>query len=162
MQQQTTNPCPSSQPGAQPPSNANDSSDGLKNWDSSKSPPGSVTVTAPNGNTFPAPPYANFQAAYNSGVQDARLLWPADWFAFHSDFGHWGTYDYQRVGSTFISAYVPAANYAVGIGMQGAGFTRSGMVPFINHFITVRQTAEYWMLQGWDAAASGACGKPKS
>jgi len=151
------NTCPSAQPGAKAPSNAHDSSNGITSINTSKSPPGSVTVTAPNGNQFQAPGYANFQNAYQSGAQDG---WNP--FALDSDFGHWGTYDYQRVGSTVISEYTYASNYAVGVGLNGAGIPRWAMVPLIDPFIHVNPSAAVAMTQGWNAAASGACAKPGS
>ena len=118
-------------------------------------PPGSVTVTAPNGTQFPAPGYANFQAAYQSGANDG--LNPV---ALDTDFGHWGTYDFQRNGNTFIGAYTYASNYAVGIGLNGAGLPRWLVVPTARTYAHVTPAAAGAMQQGWDAAASGACTAP--
>ena len=121
-------PCPSSQPNAMVPANAHDSSQKITNWNKAASPAGSVTVTTPSGTTFQAPNYANFQAAYASGAKDGPNP-----FALDSDFGHGGTYDYQRVGNTFISAYTYASNYAVGIGINGAGIPQWAMVPLLRN-----------------------------
>ena len=148
--------CPSAVNGATAPANAHDSSHQIQSVDHGV-PSDSRTVVAPNGHVFDAPNYANFKAAYQSGVGDG--LNP---FALNADFGHWGTYDYQRVGSTFISAYTYASNYAVGIGLNGAGVSRWLMVPLIDPFIYVNPAAAAAMTQGWNAAASGACAKPGS
>jgi hypothetical protein len=147
------NPCPTGIAGASAPAGAQNSSSGITNWDHSNPPPNSYVVTAPNGQTFYAPNYANFQAAYASGAQDG--LSPG---ALSTDFGHWGTYDFQRNGNTFIGAYTPASNYAVGIGLNGAGFPSWGVVPFASLYAHVSPDAAAWQAQGWSAAAS--CGKP--
>lgn len=80
--------------------------------------------------------------------------------ALDMDFGHWGTYDYQRVGNTFIGAYTYASNYAVGIGLNGVGLPRWAVVPTASTYAHVTPAAAGAMLQGWDAAASGACTAP--
>jgi hypothetical protein len=82
-----------------------------------------VTVTAPDGTLFPAPAWADFKNAFSAGAADGY-----NWFSQNSDFGHWGTYDFQRNGGTFVDAYKSAANYAVGVGLKGAGYSRQDAI----------------------------------
>jgi len=117
-------------------------------------------VTAPDGSRFPAPAWANFQAAYRAGAADGR-----NWLAQISDFGHWGAFDFQRNGSTEIHAYIHAANYAVGIGLAAAGYTRQEAIGHAGFFAgwfgnsAAQAQASIWQGLGWDAGNSGACGR---
>jgi hypothetical protein len=66
-------------------------------------PSDAVKYTTPDGQTFWAPPGADFGAATAAG--QANGLNP---FAANQAIGQFGTFDYQRSGDTFISAYTPA------------------------------------------------------
>ena len=80
--------------------------------------------------------------------------------------GHWGAYDLQRNGSTFVSAYTSASNYAVGIGLNAAGYSRQDAIDHASLFTRALGSnvgdpnLGLWQGRGWDAANSGACKKP--
>jgi len=94
-----------------------------------------VVVTRPDGTTIDdpksptkklmAPPHANFQEVYAAGEKIAN--WPL--FQQREEarplLEQYGTYDFQRDKTTnsFFDEYVPAANYAIGVYMAGAGYS---------------------------------------
>ncbi len=67
-----------------------------------------------------APPRANFREVYAAGT---KVTTP---FQIDSAIGHFGRFDFQRdkATNTFYPAYTNASNYAVGVFMAGAGYTR--------------------------------------
>jgi len=78
--------------------------------------------------------------------------------------GHGGIFDYQRSGNTFYGSYTYASNYAVGIVMNGAGYSLNSTVFIASRFANMfssnagaPQQAAAWK-NGWNAAMSGACG----
>jgi hypothetical protein len=75
--------------------------------------------TSPNGKLM-APPRANFREVYAEGTQKPTV------FQINEDIGHFGRFDYQRdkASNTFYPAYKHASNYAAGVLMAGAGYTR--------------------------------------
>ena len=87
-------------------------------------------------------------------------------FAVNSAIGHYGTYDFQRnaANNTFTGAYTDASNYAVGVYMQGAGYSLSQTIAigqFFGHSMSSnagdpRQQA-FWEA-GWNAANAGLSG----
>lgn len=113
---------------------------------------------APNGHLFPAPAWADFHEAYVAGS-----LAGSNWFTQNIYFGHWGMFDFQRSGSTFINAYQPAASYAVGVGMFAAGYSRQDAIDHVALFAGFMSSNSgdaapaYFQGLGWDAGASGAC-----
>lgn len=58
-----------------------------------------------------------------------------------------------------------ASNYAVGIGLNGYGLSRQGAIDYANSFASLfsrnagSPAQAAWWGRGWDAAASGACGR---
>jgi len=152
--------CPSAvNPAAEPPNRQNDQN-GIKNHDHRNPPPGSVEVTAPDGTRFWAPAWADFKLTYVSGQ-----LMGHNWFSQNLALGHWGTSDFQRNGSTFIHAYTNASNYAVGIGLYAAGYSRQGAIDHAATFTFFKGSnvgdpnLALWQGRGWDAAQSGACAR---
>lgn len=118
-------------------------------------------MTALDGTKIPAPPWANLQNALKDGASDGY-----NWLNQDADFGHWGTYDYQRNGSIFINAYTPISNYAVGIGLYGAGYSRQDAINHAALFANFKSgnsgdpAQAQWQGRGWDTANSGACNPP--
>jgi len=49
-----------------------------------------------------------------------------DWSSLWRDFGHWGTFDFQRNGDTEVHGFIDAGNYGVCVGLSGAGYTLAG------------------------------------
>ena len=157
---QRGDPCPSALPGSWDPAGRHNSSKGITQHDHGV-PADAQVYTAPDGKPFFAPPWADFKAAYDSGVLDG-----GNWLSQWDDFGYWGTYDFQRDGDTLHHAYIPAANYAVGIGLHGMGYSRQEA---LDHATLVKRwgsgnagapDAADWQARGWDAAESGACTRP--
>ncbi len=77
--------------------------------------------------------------------------------------GHFGTFDFQRQESKklFVSDYVNASNFAVGIYMKGAGFSL-GMTKFIAGLFAHAASSNAgspeqsaWWTNGWYAADLG-------
>lgn len=86
-------------------------------------PSDAVLYKAPNGETFYAPPTANFQAEWAAGKANGM----SNIGGMNRDIGQGGVYDYQRSGGNFYSAYTNASNYGVGVYMNGAGYSEGEM-----------------------------------
>jgi RHS repeat-associated protein len=124
-------------------------------------PTGACACHTSSGTPFFVPPGANFSAVQAAG-QSAGL----NPFAVNSAIGHYGTYDFQRnaANNTFTGAYTDASNYAVGVYMQGAGYSLSQTIAigqFFGHSMSSnagdpRQQA-FWEA-GWNAANAGLSG----
>jgi RHS repeat-associated protein len=125
--------------------------------------PNSITVTAPNGRTFAAPPRADFVAVYDYGRSVGSRSGTFEALAFAHYYG--SMFDFQRIGNRFYGSYAYAANYAIGIDFQGAG--RS-----LNEALAVARgvkntlsggrghpNAVEAIQQGYRAAKSGACNR---
>jgi hypothetical protein len=131
------------------------------NHDHNLPPTGSRLIVTSDGFRAYAPTWASLQQAYSDGVADGF-----DWLAQNSDFGHWGTHDYQRNGSTFINGWTNASNLAVGIGTNGMGYSRRGAIDHVELFASFGSSNDQdpnqalWQLIGWDVAQSGACNGP--
>jgi hypothetical protein len=74
-----------------------------------------------------------------------------------------GTYDFQRDAphEKFYDHYVPAANYAVGVYMAGAGYSLEDTRAFAKLY-ALRHSSNYdaqdqlsWMERGWTDAVRG-------
>ncbi len=125
--------------------------------------PGSQTVTAPDGTQFSAPPYADFKGAYAYGQSLAPIPTPLDAMGIKVGVGYGGIFDFQRSGNSFYGNYTYASNYAVGILMNGAhyslGATKSIAAGFGSaNSRQISNSAPQAWTNGWNAAASGACG----
>jgi hypothetical protein len=92
-------------------------------------PPNAQTCTG-MGKQFYAPPQFNLSNVTAAGQAGGRF----NLSAMNSAVGHFGTFDYQRVGTpssfTFYSGYTPVSNIDVGAYLYGAGFSQSqaGMI----------------------------------
>jgi hypothetical protein len=89
-------------------------------------------------------------------------------FKVNSSVGHYGSYDFQRNGgkgkcpvNIFYPAYTDASNYAVGVYMNGAGYsfgqTTAIAGGFANLFSSNAGSArqQQWWANGFNAAQSG-------
>jgi RHS repeat-associated protein len=129
-------------------------------------PSGSVQYTSPSGTTFWVPPNANWCEEY-ADAQASRYRNP---IAIPMALAQGGTYDYQRDPVKHMS-YQPlqqAANYSVGVYMQGYGFSRSRTIDIALKFAKYKasnyspqqiEVWKQWWGAGWDAAKSGAYSK---
>ncbi len=126
-------------------------------------PAGSISVTAPDGTVFNAPGYADFAGAYAYGRSLRSIPFGLDAFGLQVAVGHGGMYDFQRAGQTFIRPYIYASNYAVGIVLNGAGYSRANAIRIAGGYAAVgsSNTGDPAQLSawnnGWNAAASGSC-----
>lgn len=127
-------------------------------------PADAVLYTAPDGQQFYAPPEADWAAIYEAsttnGVYKADGL---DWDRGKSDIGHFGRFDFQRKivdgeGWYFIHPYENASNFAVGIYMNGAGFSLSGTIVVGKGFAVMNSSnfnsdlQTIWWTNGWNYA----------
>jgi RHS repeat-associated protein len=127
-------------------------------------PADAISVTGPDGRSFNAPPYADFAAAYAYGRSiGANNPFGMNSFAVQVALGHGGMYDFQRDGQVFTPAYTFASNYAVGVVMNGAGYSLEATFRIAGGFARSNSSnagdpaqASAWT-NGWNAAASGAC-----
>jgi hypothetical protein len=80
-----------------------------------------------------------------------------------SNIGHFGRFDFQRDGDTFIHPYSDASNYAVGVYMAGAGYTWNETYMIANSFAQTMssnagaQAQQAWWQKGWDDATARTC-----
>jgi hypothetical protein len=126
-------------------------------------PPGSSTVTAPNGTTFFAPPNADFVAVYQYG-QSLQLFGGTD-FGLYFAHNYGGLFDFQRGNNLFNGNFSYAANYAIGIDVAGAG----GSLAYAQSLATLNKyigsngmgfaQAPDAIAQGYAAARNGSCGR---
>jgi hypothetical protein len=128
-----------------------------------------VVVTRPDGTPIDdpksptgklmAPPRANFREVYAAGTQNPTL------FQINEDVGHFGRFDYRRdkASDTSFPAYKHASNYAAGVLMAGAGYTREQTHDisekfaylFSSNYETDKEERQYWTNRGWDDAHGG-------
>ncbi|MDD0815433.1 hypothetical protein PSQ39_12420 [Curvibacter sp. HBC28] len=113
------------------------------------------------GETFAVPRGTDFNAIKAAG--DGHWLDPTE---INRKIGQGGIYDLQRDGThnQFFTAYTPAANFAVGVYMQGAGHSLPatsflGVVyaAIKSNNFSVAQTGVWlkWWGMGWASAAYG-------
>jgi hypothetical protein len=126
-------------------------------------PPDAMSYAAPNGHSFPAPPTADFVSVYNYGRTLSNTTFPLDGAYLDLASGQGGIFDFQRGNNEFNSNYIYAANYAIGILMNGAGHSPllgSGIVAAYKALIAKGRgsaVAREAVQQGYSVAASGAC-----
>ncbi len=121
-------------------------------------PPNSQTFTAPDGQTFLAPAGTDFRKIYEAGQTNGT-------WGIKAAVGHYGTYDFQRNGgageldaNTFYPAYENASNYAVGVYMNGAGYSLGETHDIAEIYAMMRSlnfgsaAQAQWQTKGWNAA----------
>ena len=116
-------------------------------------PKDAVEITSGDRVKFLAPPKANFKAVFAAGQINGL-------FGAGPAVGHSGTFDFQRDGTTFYSAYTNASNYAVGVYLAGAGYTLGETVFIAATFARAHSSnagspsqAECWK-RGWNDATT--------
>jgi hypothetical protein len=113
-----------------------------------------------------APPKANFQEIYAAGQKELVHNWYTDFTPAKRALEHGGTYDFQRdkATNTFIDAYIPAANYAVGVYMAGGGYGLHEMLAIAEGYSIWRGSknrydyyseGRKWARRGWEDAQQG-------
>ncbi|MGH6813131.1 MAG: hypothetical protein ACREDM_12615, partial [Methylocella sp.] len=132
-------------------------------------PKDAVVVKRPDGTTIDdpysttnqlvAPSRANFHDVYVAGT---RVTNP---FQINAYVGHYGQYDYQRdkASNTYYPEYKHSSNYAVGVFMAGAGYTRERTSDisetfayfYSRNYKTDMAERKYWTYRGWDDAHDG-------
>jgi len=108
---------------------------------------------------FDAPPHADFEIVYLTGLANGM----ADLWAAHKAIAQFGDFDFQRDGATnvFYRCYTHASNYAVGVYMNAAGYTKEQMMLVGKMYALVKsnnagsEEQEYWWRKGWDDANAG-------
>lgn len=138
-------------------------------------PKDAVVVTRPDGTTIDdpksptkklmAPPRANFQEVYAAGQQLAPNHFWEDVVPAYEALHHFGTYDFQRDKDTniFFDEYVPAANYAIGVYMAGAGYTLEETYAIAEGYALLFSSNRFdywsrgrpWVERGWEDAHQG-------
>ena len=122
-------------------------------------PKNACTCQTSSGNPFSVPPGTNFGDVQSAGQAGGRF----NPFAMGSAVGHFGAYDFQRsyVNNQFTGAYTDASNYAVGVYLQGAGYSLDQALAIASFFANSmssnagdpRQQA-FWV-EGWNDASNG-------
>ncbi|ACK51172.1 hypothetical protein Msil_2238 [Methylocella silvestris BL2] len=118
-----------------------------------------IDYDSPTGKLM-APPHANFNEVYTAGKRSKNIL------EINDAIGHYGKFDFQRDGErrTYYVAYKHASNYAVGVYMAGAGFSREETINISENFSYYyssnyekdRFERKYWTSRGWNDAHFGA------
>lgn len=137
-------------------------------------PPDAIEYITPDCRTFYAPPQANFGDIYAAGRLQSASFWnlidPESFNPLIADYyiGHWGIFDYQRSGSTFISAYTNVSNYDVGIFMNAAGFSLDETLEIGQLFAgsmssnAGSSSQKLWWMEGWNAGQDQTFATPSS
>lgn len=124
-------------------------------------PPGSLRFLSPDGTAFYGPANTNFgliwlagEIAKNNGEANIKAV-------IGHALGQGGTFDLQRSGANFYVKYTNAANFAVGVYMNGAGHSwlatlSAGTYYSMRHSSNGASAIQrYWWRQGWVAAETG-------
>jgi hypothetical protein len=122
-------------------------------------PPDAVHYIRGDDDEFYAPPHADFKVVYKTGVNDGL----ANYKAANKAIAQGSAFDYQRdiVNKIFHSCYTDASNYAVGVYMQGAGYSKSEML-IIGLWYALNNSKNagslhqiHWWFKGWNDAKNG-------
>ena len=119
-------------------------------------PDDAISLTAGDGTSFYAPPYADFSKVYAAG----QANWQNPFVAISAIWVN-GTYDFQRDNGNFYSAYTNASNYAVGVYMAGAGYSYDATISIGTFLANIyssnpdRKTQQVWWTRGWKDATDG-------
>jgi hypothetical protein len=127
-------------------------------------PPDGVPIADPkSGKPLVAPPNADFRQVYAAGQAIAASPLAEQYRQARAAVAQEGIYDFQRDVSNklFYSAYTPAANYAVGVYMAGAGYSLSETLSIAKLYAFEHssnysiQDRDDWITRGWTDAHSG-------
>ena len=121
------------------------------------SPKDAVELKSGDGAKFLAPPKADFNQVFAAGRAKGSSL-----LSGIAAIGHFGTFDFQRDGDNFYTAYADASNYAVGVYMAGAGYSLKNTI-FIGKFFARAfssnagvKAQEDWWTRGWNDASTNS------
>jgi hypothetical protein len=128
-------------------------------------PPDGIPVADEDSSTktLMAPPHADLRSVYSAGRAIASLPIAEQYGRIRAAIGQQGTYDFQRdvPNLKFYDAYTPAANYAVGVYMAGAGYSLD-TTRMLAKLYALRHSSNYntqdqleWIKRGWTDAESG-------
>jgi RHS repeat-associated protein len=107
----------------------------------------------PYGAPFWAPDGTNWCDIYWAGKRHGLL--GADKYI-----GRYGQYDFQRSADNFYYQYISASNFAVGVYMNGAGYSLMHTLELgalAGHSLSTYERDALWWYNGWNFGASGAC-----
>jgi hypothetical protein len=110
-----------------------------------------------------APKTADFRYIYADGLSIASAPFPIQIALLRATLSQGGAYDFQRdaVRQEFHPAYANASNYAVGVYMAGAGYSRLETLTIAETYALFNSTnfnsqnQKAWIAQGWDDATAG-------
>lgn len=110
-----------------------------------------------------APPRADFREVYAAGRSISDLPFWEQYPRAHNAIAQEGTYDFQRdvQSQKLYRGYIPAANYAVGVYMAGAGYSlletlSLAKIYAYGHSSNYKsQDREEWITRGWQDAIMG-------
>jgi hypothetical protein len=129
--------------------------------------PDCTTIDDPSSPTkkLMAPPRANFQEVYAAGEKIANRPKGQQITEAKAALQQFGTYDFQRdkATNTYFDEYVPAANYAVGVYMAGAGYDLAATYVIAEGYATFNSSNWHnywsrgrpWIKTGWEDAQRG-------
>lgn len=138
-------------------------------------PKDAIVVTRPDGTTIDdpmsptkklmAPPRANFQEVYAAGEKIANWPLMQQLTPAKTAIEQFGTYDFQRdkATNTYFDEYVPAANYAIGVYMAGAGYNLALTYVIAQGYAMGHSSNWYdystrgrpWIERGWEDDRAG-------
>ncbi len=138
-------------------------------------PKDAIMVMRPDGTTIDdpdspkkklmAPPRANFKEVYAAGERIANWPLMQQIDPARTALQQFGTYDFQRDKATnsFYGEYVPAANYAIGVYMAGAGYSLAGTYAIAQRYAMGNSSNWYkylsrgrpWIKSGWEDGRAG-------
>ena len=129
--------------------------------------PGGTTIddlASPNGKLM-APPRANFKDVYAAGERIANWPLMQQIDPASTALQQFGTYDFQRdkATNTYFDEYVPAANYAIGVYMAGAGYSLALTYAIAQRCAMGNSSNWYkywsrgrpWIKSGWEDGRAG-------
>jgi hypothetical protein len=112
-----------------------------------------------------APPRANFKEVYAAGERIANWPLMQQIDPASTALQQFGTYDFQRdnATNTYFDEYVPAANYAIGVYMAGAGYNLELTYVIAQEYAMGNSSNWYkywrrgrpWIKSGWEDAHAG-------
>jgi hypothetical protein len=126
-----------------------------------KTPTDAVKYMAPDGTIFLAPPTANFRSVYAYGRSIAIKSIFEQKTLIGLAVGQGGVFDFQRKDGVFYPDYTDASNFAVGVLMNGAGYTWVDTETIAGLYATWKssqgwtQRQTIWWHNGFSAAEAG-------
>jgi hypothetical protein len=139
---------------------------GRRNGGGSSKPHGAVVQEAGDGVRFWAPPDADFNKVFRYGQSLRGKPLPTQIEGIGAAIGQGGFFDFQRIGGRFEGAYTDAANYGVGVLMNGVGYSWDMTNLIGNSYALLYSKPKFsprrtqWWKRGYDDAASGRIAQP--